>query len=395
MSLDARGSDLGHFASGWGISTMAKKKVVRRSRSRAEVGDDLSPIGVGEPVDRRNTRLRFEQWVRNPSCGANTASAILGVGMAEVARRQGLTPTMGQSPFAIARGLQFERVLFREGAARLREALEKVNIKPPAGFRDLRLRRSGGPMFNLDEARAATEALLRTAASGGTAPGIVAGATLKLPGRQPMLPEAMLALDILLVTPGEPCKLMVGEVKTYPDRGGYTDRGELATARAQAGVYVHALDEFRTSLGLDAKLDVDKLGFLVLSRPGSNFPVVRAGEDLKYQAERARRGLERLRDRASELARLVELKTDPFVAITSAECHYAPSCVSFCDRAAACFKEAMGRGDATVLGEDVRRFVGEVPLARVVALLGGDKPATEAEQSLWARVAAAGAGARP
>ena len=31
---------------------------------------------------------------------------------------------------------------------------------------------------------------------------------------------------------------MVGEIKTYPDRGGHTDGGELAQARAQAGVYI-------------------------------------------------------------------------------------------------------------------------------------------------------------
>jgi 2-iminoacetate synthase ThiH len=58
-----------------------------------------------------------------------------------------------------------------------------------------------------------------------------------------MLPEALLVLDALVVRHDEtPRRLIVGEVKTYPDRGGYTDTRELATARAQAGVYVHGLD---------------------------------------------------------------------------------------------------------------------------------------------------------
>ncbi len=39
---------------------------------------------------------------------------------------------------------------------------------------------------------------------------------------------------------------MVGKTKTYPDRAGYTDTEELATARAQAGVYVHGM---RVALG--------------------------------------------------------------------------------------------------------------------------------------------------
>ena len=40
------------------------------------------------------------------------------VPMAEVAKADGTTATMGQSPFAIARGQAFERSLYRRGWAR-------------------------------------------------------------------------------------------------------------------------------------------------------------------------------------------------------------------------------------------------------------------------------------
>jgi hypothetical protein len=40
-------------------------------------------------------------------------------------------------------------------------------------------------------------------------------------------------------------------------------------------------------------------GFLVLTRPGSNVPSVRAHEDLHFQAERAERAFERLREAAA------------------------------------------------------------------------------------------------
>ena len=57
------------------------------------------------------------------------------------------------------------------------------------------------------------------------------------------MPEAVLIIDVLAVRiDGERPELIVGEVKTYPDRGGHTDSHELALARAQAGIYVHALD---------------------------------------------------------------------------------------------------------------------------------------------------------
>lgn len=55
-------------------------------------------------TEHRDTRLRFEQWARNPRCRASTFSAVRGIPMSDVAKSDGVTPTMGQSPFVIARG---------------------------------------------------------------------------------------------------------------------------------------------------------------------------------------------------------------------------------------------------------------------------------------------------
>ncbi len=59
-----------------------------------------------------------------------------------------------------------------------------------------------------------------------------------------MLPEAILVIDgaAVILRDLTPPELIVGEIKTYPDRGGYTEPAQLAQARAQAGVYVHGLD---------------------------------------------------------------------------------------------------------------------------------------------------------
>ena len=77
-----------------------------------------------------------------------------GVPMAEVAKAEGSEPSMGQSPFAIARGRGFERVLFENDAERLRKALLEAGVisEEDVGFRDLRLRLQGGPMPDLDSA---------------------------------------------------------------------------------------------------------------------------------------------------------------------------------------------------------------------------------------------------
>jgi hypothetical protein len=60
--------------------------------------------------------------------------------MAEVVKREGGEPTMGQSPFAILRGRSFEKSLMGNSAQPLREALAKARVlpTPEARFIDLR-----------------------------------------------------------------------------------------------------------------------------------------------------------------------------------------------------------------------------------------------------------------
>jgi hypothetical protein len=200
-----------------------------------------------------------------------------------------------------------------------------------------------------------------------------------------MLPEAILVLDALVIDRRDlPLTLVVGEIKTYPDRGGYTDVKELATARAQAGVYVHGLQLVIAELGLTEGLKVALKGFLVLTRPGFNRASVRSGEDLRYQAERARRGFALLRDAAEGLPKGSGRAGIP--EITTAEINYCEACVSFCDRAAVCRAKALAVGDGAILGDDVARFLGAIPLQRALALMEGAAAKTPAEHDLKRRI---------
>jgi len=163
--------------------------------------------------------------------------------MAEVAKADGVPPSMGQSPFAIACGQTFERILFRNGGETLRESLVEAGVLSPRakGFADFRLRMNGGRLRDYDQAIEATSKLLQALAAGKAQVAIIASATVRLP-RLIMLPETILVADVVAVTGEKKAPVrMVGEIKTYPDRGGYTDGAELAQARAQAGVYVHGL----------------------------------------------------------------------------------------------------------------------------------------------------------
>lgn len=284
-------------------------------------------------TERRDTRLRFEQWARNPRCHANTLSAVHGISMAEVAESEGIKPTMGQSPFALARGLNFERSLFRNLGERIRQALIDADVLPDdaEGLADFRLRGNGGKLSSLDSALNKTAALLSDIANGrggeDRRPGVIAGATVRLP-RQVMLPEAILVMDVVAVRYDKDLPTFtVGEIKTYPDRGGYTDSSELSTARAQAGVYVHGLRTTAVELGIADTIIIEDHGFLVLSRPGSNRPSVRAGEDLRFQAWRAERGFDQLETAARNLPPPGE--EDPLGAIRAASTSYCQECISF------------------------------------------------------------------
>ncbi len=335
-------------------------------------------------VEKRDTRRRFEQWAHNPDCQANTLSAVHGISMAEVAKAEGLDPSMGQSPFAIARGQVFERGLFRSEGKELRDALEASDVLPKAseGFRDFRLRMYGGPTADLDAAREQTLKFLQELVTPkAPKPTLIASPTLLIPAGV-MLPEALLVIDVAAVRySGNDAIFTVGEIKTYPDRGGYTDTAELALARAQAGVYVHALRMVIAELKLSDYISVSDRGFLVLSRPGYNKPSIRPNEDLRFQAKRAQRGFEMLEAAAGQLPKsaLVE-QSSRVEAVQLAATSYNERCVGFCDRVETCRSKALDAGDPAVLGENVVRLVGGLDLYRLEALLNGSRARNPLEE---------------
>ena len=349
---------------------------------------------------RRDTRRRLDQFIANPACRANVLSAVHDIPMLAVARAAGLEVEVGQSPFAIGRGLVFERSLYDDGAARLFAALVAAGLVPPtaAGFVDLRTRQNGGEIGSLDEARAQFIALLvRSVAADDEErvglPAIVAAPALQIPGRS-ILPDGMFAVDVVtLHAPPRPQKIVlrVGEIKVYPDRGGYTDPRKLATTRAQAGVYVHALRLAVEAAGATRAVTVSDEGFLVLTRPGTSAPSVRPREDLRWQAARAERAFERLREAAALAPALPgdtegdEVPEARLAVVRDADKAYDEGCLAFCELARRCHEAAVAAASPAVLGRDVARFLGPITLDRASALLAGAPAETAAEEDLVRR----------
>jgi hypothetical protein len=338
---------------------------------------------------RRNTRGRFEQWAKNPTCDANTLSAVHNVRLDAAARQVGLTPSFGQSPFALARGNRFEAGLFYDDASKLRQALERKRCLPEdsRGFLDIRLRMNGGTRITtVDSALQATEDwLCRIAAEPGAAESIVAAPMIRIP-KGVILPEALLIVDtVTVVERTGVARVTVGEVKVFPDRGGHTDPRQLATARAQAGVYRHAFELAVTALGLTDAIEVAPDGFLVFTWPGSNSPAVRPAEELTYQAIRAERGFQRLEEVAQSLVRDDDFRADdPTLVqrVLDADTDYSEACLAFCDLAPRCHQRAVDNDDPAILGGEVKRLLGDTTITRAIELLNGADPGTEREVDL-------------
>jgi len=313
--------------------------------------------------------------------------------MADVAKKIGLKPSFGASPFALGNGEQFERNLLADDAKRLFEQLHRTSLitDDQSKFLDLRTKQNGGTNKSIvDLEHAISNSLDFLGRAGKTKgktvldlPAVVAALTVRIP-KGVMLPEAILIIDVVTVTPAEidgqtRAQLTVGEIKTYPDRGGETKGEQLAQARAQLGLYLHALEVVLADVTPESRPILNEYGFLVMTRPGTNFPTVRTGEHLRYQADRAARGFERLEQAALALT---GSGSDTVEEILKADTHYCEACLSFCDLAARCHKAAFESGSPSILGDSMVQLLGGANLHRVMELLDGAPPRDDREREM-------------
>ena len=216
---------------------------------------------------------------------------------------------------------------------------------------------------------------------------IVSGLVIKL-AKGVMLPEATLIMDCLIVkwvVSEARWSLKVGEIKIFPDRGGYTDPDQISSARAQAGVYKHALDQWLLENATQVPFVVSRTGFLVFTWPGSTFPVVRANEDLEGQAQRAKEGFSRMDEigRRVVLPNIDEFSPDNYIEwVAHSKTNFREACWQFCDLAERCQDQALADSRAIFLGSDTSSVLGKVRIDRTLELMNGAAPVSEFEESL-------------
>lgn len=346
---------------------------------------------MARPRKTPNLRRRLEQWLHNTACEANTLSALLDVRMLDVAKAEdALVTGGGQSKFALARGVMFERGLLGDGATRLVTALVEKSVLPAeAQVVDFRPRDQGGPLASLEDGATQFAAQFDALVATGAPPALLLGPVLRLPAALNAL-DGVFIPDVVVVRQGQDgqTELVVGEIKAYHDRGGHTDAGKLAQARAQAGLYVSVLRALLRQHKRGAQVSVAHEGFLVMIRPGSSQPSVRAHEDLRWQARQAEANLARLREMASrsEVSAVRQGARKALAVVQQAPVRYRESCLGFCDRAAVCHQQACAQGDPAVLGDEVARQLGGLRLDRATQLLDGAAATTDAERDFIRRM---------
>jgi hypothetical protein len=316
---------------------------------------------------------------QNPRCHRQAALHLLGLQEDEAYALLTGRPypgPRGERTAALVWGRLFEARLTEHQARRLLASLEAVLGQPArARVRDLRQEIPDSQPEAIQERNRRTRAILTDLVAGRRVPDLLLQPALQLCWHGVdwghILPDA-------LVFDRAHQRFLPLETKAYVDLDGILTPGERMALRLQAAVEVLAL---RSELGrLNPENRVPPQALLVVATPFGFRPAPAVLEELEAElaaVEAALRTLDRV------FSRLATRRSPSSTAetLTALPNNYMESCLTGCALAALCRSQTPGvRGE---VGDLAASQVGEtVDLARVVALLSGEPPATPEEVTL-------------
>lgn len=210
--------------------------------------------------------------------------------------------------------------------------------------------------------------------------------------RIPFTPfDSTLEIDMLVFSPdvkypSSKINVVIGEVKVYPDLGGYVDDRKISGARRQAGLYYRILTDWLNGDEITQRFPgitfhVHHMGFVVLTSPHSVFevrdsrawesfsPSLVTNEDLTTQSEIITKNFEKLKsvidaERSKDKADRDDLNL--LKHINSLDHQFNESCWDRCPLAEACFTKAVEAGDPIVLGTRVKNALGSLTVDEAI-----------------------------
>jgi hypothetical protein len=283
-------------------------------------------------------------------CPAHALMTLVGVSPGAVATDVlGLPDADARSPFAITRGVTYERSLRSRGAdgtdaARLRAVLSRhAPLAALGSLLDVASVVPAGPAAALGRDSVTAGAIAALAAGSSKAPAIV---------WQPSLPvrlagtEFRVRPDLLLAGPDG--RYTVGEIKSWPEDGPRTDPGAVRSALGQAAVGALALGQ---AAGPAAAGEPAASALLIAPAARRATPVLRV-----HSVDRELHVLTAaddalLRSAAAAAERLgADARLDDPRTVASLPTRYGDLCASRCALARWCRERAADSGDPAALG---------------------------------------------
>lgn len=361
----------------------------------------LTRIRGRAAVSRPNVR-RLAQFAALHQCPTAAVAFAAGVDTNRIFAGTQLEMPFGQSSFAIARGIAFEKHLRRDNSRELRRVLTEGLAVDFADARIANLRQGYPPnSAGMALRAAATRDMLVEIASGVSAPLILDGAVLA--GDVGGVPSFFEADEIAIGVDGE---ILVGEEKSWPIVDGRaTDENALGAALDQQATYVLLGRTTLDGAGADPGA-LSANAALINPRNTGLTPVLHRHnvEGRVRRIERLLDGVPRVADiaasvpsrvtfeRVGDTTRTEVERLDAFLAVTNTlGTTYEPgTCLSSCGFAAACRRQAFSSGSPTLAGAcTVRALPGIADLGRAAELSRGATP-TNREAEAATLVARAG-----
>jgi hypothetical protein len=335
----------------------------------------------------------IERVARNPDCLRLRVLTIAGIKPATAVAILGGVDREGQSPFALTLGQRFERQLLQNGGANLLTLYRNLGHLSPTESKVIAIHEIAPGTGPADRARRQSETrrVLQAKLRGDPlAPNLVIKPrlTVSLVGvPHPIEPDFLLAAD-------NDRFYRVGELKSYPDRGGKTDQSDIRSACRQAAVGVVALREALTQFGAHnveelATADAD----LVLRVTGLFIPTL-SRQAIRGEVDSILRAISDAPTNLDELEALLPpgaTLDDPAI-LAAVPNHYRPSCKEHCGLWEQCRRQALSVRHPVVLGDmAAEKLAAAASIDRALDLMAGTgaPPRNAAEAALAQELQAA------
>lgn len=341
---------------------------------------------VGDfPTVNPNAR-RVASLVDNPGCLRRSVLDVSGIDYNKLAVAiSGENPDR-QSPFAIARGNQFESYLARDDMAliikivrdflhfEIRES-RQVDLSPSV-IREQYPHISSREEMNLMRAKLTQKLLGDLINNSDSSINLIRHGvtTLKFGGQTVFLEQ-----DVMAFSFGS--RLYVVEIKSFPKVDGKTDADKASQAIRQCAVYILSLQEAVASLGGSPSIIDNRV--LIIQPKNLSFKPTATLSDVRFQVERLKRQLLSVTDTQSALAQLAPsvnlpafnkdsnleaVQAQTIEALSQLPMRFCDSCIS-CPLFRRCRSEAYHEGLTSRLGNLVANTCGSIATTDMVLSL--------------------------